>query len=488
MNSVRELIESAVDCLDMPLLVFNQAGSCSYLNKAAKELISFQDPQTEAVLCSDFWPDFNPSALGEEKHNVNFVALDGRKVKVLLRVFKLSESDYAAIVIAKASDGADSADLHNQRVETLGILAGGIAHDFNNILAGILGHITYLKTVLPEEGKHIESLNAIEEGSRKAAQLTKEILNYSRLEDTDIVQSIDPKDVVNRSCALLKGAFPPSIDLSITEVPQALQILGDEAKLSQVLVNLIINAKDALGNSGEISVAIDSLKVCDEIRDAFKGGDLTGSEYAVISVKDTGSGIAPDHLERIFEAYYSTKGNLGTGIGLATVKAIVTEFGGAITVQSEVGVGTEFRVYLPNVLQAAASEESQKVEEPQPVVGGSERILVVDDEAPVRNILSRSLEHLGYQVTSSASGNEAIDLFARNEGFDLVILDMLMPAVSGEEVFEKLLEIDPGVKVLIISGFASKESVQRILDGGGKGFLQKPFTIEQLSAAVREAL
>jgi signal transduction histidine kinase/CheY-like chemotaxis protein len=365
---------------------------------------------------------------------------------------------------------------HSQRLETLGMLSGGIAHDFNNVLTGLLGHITYLKTILPQSGPHIESLDAIEEGSKKASVMTQEILNFSRLRTVEKNESVDLCELLLKTCGLLRGAFPPAYQLEFEAPESPVCVEGVEGKLAQVFVNLVMNSRAALGNAGEISICLEEGQI-EEVAGV--------SSVAVVKVSDSGEGIPEENLSRIFEPFFSTK-TQGTGLGLATVKRIVDESGGDISIESTVGVGTEVSVILPlssEGLDTIAPLENRKLEH------GTERILIVDDEDPVRNVLCVSLKHLGYSVEVARSGQEALaHLEADPNGFDLVILDMLMPELSGDETYFRMRELTPELRALVISGYSSEAAVQKVLDNGGRGFIQKPFSIEQLSAKVRECL
>jgi CheY-like chemotaxis protein len=206
----------------------------------------------------------------------------------------------------------------------------------------------------------------------------------------------------------------------------------------------------------------------------------------VMTVTDNGKGIPPELLEKIFEPYFSTKKDKGTGLGLATVNSIVKSYGGMIKIKSEIGKGTSVAVCLPICKEGGATEQKK---ETVTVQKGKGHILVVDDEDAVRDVLAMSLRHLGYDVDTAASGDEAIKKVCNAEPqFDLVILDMLMPKMSGDETFFRISDIQPGIRVLAVSGYTSEESVQRILRNGGKGFLQKPFTIEELAKNVKAAL
>jgi CheY-like chemotaxis protein len=265
--------------------------------------------------------------------------------------------------------------------------------------------------------------------------------------------------------------------------------VASEGKIAQVLVNLIINARDASKSGSEIHVRVDRVEDRAELERIFKSTELPAAAYGRIAVVDSGCGIPAELLERVFEPFFSTKGDKGTGLGLSTVAAIVRESGGAIVVNSEVDRGTTIGVYLPLVGGRASTASDTKSFVKREARGNKERVLIIDDESAVRNVIALSLQHLGYEVKTAASGGEGIEIIKNNpSAVDLVILDMLMPGLSGSEVFIELRKINPEVKVLLVSGFSSEEAVAAVLEGGGKGFLQKPFTIDELSARVKECL
>ncbi|MCB0332574.1 MAG: response regulator [Bdellovibrionales bacterium] len=376
---------------------------------------------------------------------------------------------------------------HRQRLETLGMLAGGIAHDFNNVLAGILGHITYLKTILPSSGNHTESLQAIEDGARKASLMTRQILDFSKLDLEERPVCLNLTEIVQGVFRLLKGATSPRMTLDLCLPADPVHILGVEGKVAQIIVNLVINARDAISEDGRIDVSLSRMENSKDLLDLFGGEELSAPAYALIEVRDSGHGMSQAVLDRIFEPYFSTKEGKGTGLGLATVLSIVKQLAGAIDIVSQEGEGTSVSVYLPLVHQDDATPEDPRRD--SPLQRGTERVLIVDDEYPVRNVLAMSLGHLGYEVETVSSGVEALALY-EEEGkrYDLIILDMLMPKLSGEEVFRRIRQIDPEACVLVISGYSSEAAVDEILANGGKGFIQKPFTIDELSMKVRECL
>lgn len=382
-------------------------------------------------------------------------------------------------------------DFHAERLQTLGMLAGGVAHDFNNILAGILGHTTYLKTILPKTGPHSESLVAIEEGAKKASLITQQILNFSKLDATEQPVKMDLCALTTRTCSLLRGAISPEFIFEYEIPPKPIYIWAVEARVAQLLVNLVINSRDALEPNGYIRVSMGPAER-PRVISLLEPGCRQHANYVEILVTDNGRGMSSDVMQRAFEPYFSTKKDKGTGLGLATVDAIVKLFDGGIKISSKVDVGTTVSVYLPifdersmSAPQDVCADDTECLE----LEKGSERILVVDDEYPVRNVLSLSLEHLGYKVEIASSGVEAIEKFSGElKDFDLVILDMLMPNLSGEEVFFRLQELHPDVRVLVISGYSSEDAVKNILEHGGRDFIQKPFTIGELSKKVRECL
>ena len=480
-DASNQLYEQALNGLREPVLIIDKQHNCIFGNRAFRSLVGLND--TESIDLRKIWPEVKTARLGDGDLAAEFShQQDGETFRVKIDLARLDQGRHLLRIVARSSGGDPGQFYHAQRLETLGILAGGVAHDFNNILAGVLGHISYLKNILPASGDHIESLSAIEEGGKKASLLTQQILNFSRLDPNEKPTRTDLCEVARKTCILLRGAISPQFTINRRIPVEPIVILGSEGRLAQILVNLVINSRDALRPNGTMSVLVDRVTDRDELSKVFSGGDLSSTSFALLQVDDDGSGMSPEVLARIFEPYFSTKQNRGTGLGLSTVRSIVQEFGGAIDVKSELGRGTSVRVYLPELVAEEKTLTARGGE--VSIQRGSERILVVDDEAPVRNILKMSLEHLGYSVAVAASGPEALEVCS-NQHFDLVLLDMVMPEMGGEIVFEKLQEISPGLRVLIISGFAAESAIRKVLSGGGKGFLQKPFTIEELSRTVR---
>ncbi|RIL10794.1 MAG: hypothetical protein DCC75_03645 [Proteobacteria bacterium] len=331
-------------------------------------------------------------------------------------------------------------------------------------------------------------MRAVQDGAKKASAITQQILDFSKSDLAEKAGAVNMTELITKTCQLLRGAISPDHKIIIQLPAESLYVLGVDAKLVQVVVNLMTNARDALGDSGTVKVGLERCRDINLLSKVFNLKELPCSEYLRLYVEDTGHGMTGEVMERMFEAYFSTKKKHGTGLGLSTVASIVRALGGTVSVSSKVGTGTSISVFLPELDWSFESAFITK-DEAREIEGGNENILIIDDEDPVRNVLAISLEHLGYQVEMAASGVEALDMFG-NGGppADLVILDMLMPVLSGEKVFFELRKRNPAVKVLVISGYSSQEAIDKILKNGGLGFIQKPFTIEELAKKVRECL
>jgi two-component system cell cycle sensor histidine kinase/response regulator CckA len=371
------------------------------------------------------------------------------------------------------------------------MLAGAVAHDFNNVLTGILGHTTYLKAILPQSGPHIESLSAIEDGTKKGASMTQQVLSFSKLDSVEGAVEVPLAELIGKTTNLVKKAIPHRLKLEVKLLCAETWVLAVEGQIMQALVNLIMNAKDAIEDQGVITINLSHEEDPEKLSRIFHGADISAKKFVVLSVKDTGSGIPEENLSRVFERFFTTKREKGTGLGLSTVFEIAQGLGGTVSLSSQVGVGTSVGLYLPvhRVDEQQTNNTANLVTHRVPK--GSENILIVDDEAPVRNILAVSLQHLGYKVTAVESALVAVESIKSNGlPYDLIISDMLMPGMSGEQFHKYLIENhkDANVPFLIISGFSAEGSVHRLLQAGAAGFLPKPFTIEDLSKEVRKIL
>lgn len=484
------VFRAALDALKEPLFILGADRHCVFANQSFFAFFHIA-PESGATWLpiESFWPEAVSADLSQDEIRCDWCIASGEAFSVRLVVHPLGAGETALRVIAGGAKNELLTDFRTQRLETLGLLASGVAHDFNNVLTGILGHVSYLRTILPAKGPHTESLKAMEEGARKATSISQQILSFSKLDPGEETCRVDLGDLTARTVSLLRGAISPEFSLQFNAPPSPHCLLGVEGRLAQIIVNLAINARDAVTCGGEIAIEVRRCADSERLVRVFNSNELPCASYVVLGVRDNGHGMSQEIMDRMFEPYFSTKKEKGTGLGLSTVAAIVRQMGGAIEVISEMNVGSEINVYFPMLEETPSTTTDAQRTDPRPLElpKGSERVLIIDDEYAVRNVLSLSLQHLGYEVEVAASGSEALELYARAPtSFDLILLDMLMPQMSGDRVFFRLKELRPDIKVLLISGFASEDAIQSVLRSGGLGFIQKPFTIDELARQVRK--
>jgi len=374
--------------------------------------------------------------------------------------------------------------LRVQRAECIGLLAGGIAHDLSNILTPILINAELLGLTLPDPTSQ-KMLSSIASNAQRGADIVKQILAFSRGMEGEYLL-VSPQYLLKEMEGFLRETFPKAIATEI-EIPQDLWSLSaDATQLLQVLMNLCLNAKDAMEKGGTLSLSAKNFAV-DEAYARMHPEAKVGP-YLVFSVEDTGSGISPDLLPKIFDPTFTTKERgQGTGLGLSTAQAIVKGHGGFIRIYSEVGKGTKFLVFLP-APPTAEMAKAEKERAPLPS-GHGELILVVEDEASIREITQVTLETFGYRVLSAADGSEAVALYAQHRGkIQAVITDMAMPIMDGPATIRALQCMDPAVKVIAISGMDAERMVLEASESAVKAFLKKPFTAEKLLRTLAEAL
>ncbi|MBF0233996.1 MAG: response regulator [Desulfamplus sp.] len=372
-----------------------------------------------------------------------------------------------------------------QKMEAIGTLAGGIAHDFNNILSPIMGHTELLVYDIPEESPLRDSLNEIKAASMRAKDLVRQILTFSRQQDSEFVL-MKIQYVVKEVLKLLRSTIPSTIEIKHSIRNECGLIKADPTQIHQIVMNLATNAYHAMEETGgTMTVALKEVEL-DEHESLSL--DIKQGTYACLTVSDTGTGIPEDVKEKIFDPFFTTKEKgKGTGVGLAVVHGIVKSSGGAICVNSEPGKGTEFNIYLPVVESYLKKDDALKVK--MLIQGGTERVLLVDDEDSLIKLQEGMLKRLGYQVTSRTSSIEALEAFrASPYKFDLIITDMAMPNMSGDKLAVELIKIRPDIPVLLCTGFSTIISEEKALAMGIKGFLMKPVTISDLDRKIRDVL
>jgi PAS domain S-box-containing protein len=372
-----------------------------------------------------------------------------------------------------------------QKMEAVGRLAGGVAHDFNNILTVITGRCHLLLRRETENVPLRRELDVIFSAANRAAGLTRQLLIFSRKEVIE-PRVLDLGALVANLEKMLARLIGEDIETTIVQEPDLGHVKADPGQLEQVVMNLAVNARDAMPTGGGLTIATANVLV-DEA-DARRRAGLAPGAYVMLSVADTGCGIAPDVLPRIFEPFFTTKGpEKGTGLGLATVYGIITQGGGDVWAESEPGRGTTFRVLLPRVDEPLDQAESLGAR--PGALGGSETILFAEDEEEVRALAREILRINGYTVLEARHGRDALELASRHPGpIDLLLTDVVMPQMGGPELARRLLHDHPDLKVLYVSGYTDDEVLSHGVAQGSVAFLQKPFTAAALLRKIREVL
>ena len=368
-----------------------------------------------------------------------------------------------------------------QKMEALGTLAGGIAHNFNNLLMGIIGNISLALFETDSVHPHYEKLKNVEKLVQSGSKLTKQLLGYAREGRYEII-SLSLNRVVKETSATF-GTTKKEITIHQELAEDLFPIEADQGQIEQALWNLYVNAADAMPGSGDLFLKTSNVTHKDMTGKLYKPKP---GNYALLIVTDSGVGMDKKTMGHIFEPFFTTKGlGKGTGLGLASVYGIVKAHGGYIDVESEKGHGTSFKIYL-----RASDKKATKEKRAAPqILGGKETVLLVDDEDIVLDVGTQMLEKMGYKVLVAKSGKETIDIYKANKHkIDMVVLDMIMPEMSGGKTYDRIKQIDPNVKVLLSSGYSREGKATEILARGCNGFIQKPFNMKELSRRVREIL
>ncbi|MBN2711934.1 MAG: PAS domain S-box protein [Planctomycetes bacterium] len=372
----------------------------------------------------------------------------------------------------------------SQKLEAIGQLAGGVAHDFNNMLGGIFGLAELLSPHVSGNDLARKYLDLILETANRAAGLTESLLVFSRRQPTAST-AIDVHDSINSALDLLRNTTDRRIVITASLEAESCRVVADPPQMQSAILNLCINAVHAMPEGGEIQISTQTT-VLDKHYCLASTFDLVPGEYLQINIRDTGHGISAENLSRIFDPFFTTKEvGHGTGLGLAAVYGAIQKHHGAITVYSEEGVGTNFQILLPLAHDAPVSPEKAS---PEPVRGIG-RILVVDDEPVMRMTAQDILEDLGYSVLLAENGKQALEQYRQEaDNIDLVILDMIMPEMNGRDCFHAIREIRPDARVLLSSGFAPDEDIEKMQNSGLMGFVRKPYRLVALSQQVANCL
>ncbi len=491
--SFKRHFEAILDIMSEGILEITQEARIVYANPVAVSLVGIAEEKLLASSLIDWLPEKEGQRI--KQHIVGTTDVPRAMMKdlsvvinakeVLLSLLPIIENKEKTFIIilndVSERKRMEAQLLQAQKMEAIATLAGGIAHDFNNLLMVVQGNVSLMLLDLNPAHSHYEMLKNIEKQVQSGSRLTSQLLGYARRGK----YAVRPL-VLNQLFEETIDAFArtrKNITIHKELTTDLLPIEADQGQIEQVLMNLLVNAADAMPESGNLYV-----KTANVTQEEMKGKiyNPTVGSYVLFSVTDTGIGMNQETLDRIFEPFFTTKElGRGTGLGLASVYGIVKGHDGYIDVESKEGVGTTFKIYLPaSEAQAPDSTRAEGL-----LVRGTETILLIEDEESVLEVGEKSLKAMGYQVLIARDGKEAIELFRKSwRTIDLVILDIILPAMGGSEIFDYLKKIHPKVKVLLSSGYSIDGEATKLLERGCQGFIQKPFDLKQLSRHVRAIL
>jgi len=372
-----------------------------------------------------------------------------------------------------------------QKMEAVGTLAGGIAHDFNNLLQVIQGYTEVLQNDVGRNKSSLEALQKIHHSAKRGAELTRQLLTFSRKVQSER-RPLDLNREVEQLKKLLERTIPKMIEIELYLSENPAVVSADPIQVEQAIMNLAVNAKDAMPEGGKIVIETERVRLDEHFCRTHLGA--RPGEYVLLSISDTGHGMNREILDHVFEPFYTTKDvGKGTGLGLAMVYGIVKNHEGYILCYSEVSTGTTFKIYLPAMEQSGQRQKTGEVEDP--FKGGDETILLVDDEEYIRDLGVELLTDAGYKVLTATNGEEGLELYRqKRENIDLVILDLVIPGMGGKKCYEEILKINPKSKILIVSGYSANGPGKEAIKAGAKGFVGKPFDVSHLLETIREIL
>ncbi|MBW1932756.1 MAG: PAS domain S-box protein [Deltaproteobacteria bacterium] len=500
----RQLIENIGDII----FTTDLEGNITFVSKNVAGIINYEPANllgrnikdlllTESVAILE--ENFKKRILGEIVHpyEVKFVAADRRYVPVEINTSLLHDTEGNPVgVEGTIRDMTEHKRLESElfqarKMEAIGTLAGGIAHDFNNIIQGISGFTEILLLGKKKNDPDYEKLTHIKTQASRASELTRQLLAFSRKAESRL-QPLDLNREIERLKEVFVRTIPKMIDIRFHLSGKLNLVNADPNQIEQIIMNLIINARDAMPDGGELIVRTQNVtlegKDCRTLQGAAPG------EYVLLAVSDTGMGMDRDVTEHIFEPFYTTKEvNKGTGLGLAMVYGIVKNHNGYIYCESMPGQGTTFKIYLPVVKGGSIRESISRSADgtlEQEVIGGTETILLVDDDGSVLEVGKEFLEHSGYTVITAESGEEAIEIVSKGHDSspDLIILDLNMPGMGGYKCLNQLLKIDSRINVLVASGYSAQVDEKTLRETGARGFIAKPYQMKEMLKMVRRIL
>ncbi|MEC4684569.1 MAG: ATP-binding protein [Nitrospirota bacterium] len=494
----KKIIDSAFDIITFT----DEEGHIIYVNRAFEELTGYMKSEmsgkglfalNKGIYNENFYSDiFNSIRSGNPwRGELINRKKNGEEFIVSSVIFPIhSDSGRTINFVSIQRDITEEKKLYAQllraqKMEAIGTLAGGIAHDFNNILTAVLGYAEVIKHKISKDDQIYKGIDIIEKSAQQGAALAGRILGITRKEKLEL-KVVDINAIIRETFDILNRSIPKEINIELNLRDGIPPIKADPTQIQQVIMNLAINAKDAMPDGGTLRIETD--RVGRENGAANGIASDSDGGFVKLAVSDTGAGMDNDLQSRVFDPFFTTKDTgKGTGLGLYIIHSIVTNHGGYINLYSEPGRGTRFNMYFPVCRGEVKDSESFAEEE----LTGSGTILVIDDDQNIRELGKDLLASLGYTVITAAKGMEGITLFReRKEEIVIVLLDMIMPGMSGSEVFQSLQSIDPDVNVILCSGYSHEglAGIKELLDSGVKGFVQKPFTRKTIARALKQIL
>ena len=468
-------------------------GAQSRLNLIGKKWIEFIPPADRVEADAVFTKILNGNRTA---HRLEGVLAGGGSKHVGVE-FSLMPIDYRGqpavmVVCVDLTERKQIEELQRQReaalfqrnkLEALGQLAGGIAHDFNNILAGIIGNAELLGARADGQRESSGFVQDIIRIAESGSAMTNRLLSFARKNPVQAVP-VNIHQVISDAAGILANTIDRKVRIAQHMTADRPMVMGDPSQLESALLNLGLNARDAMPGGGELIFRTETVRLGEQPLMA-RNPKMKPGRHIKISVTDTGTGLSDEVKTHLFEPFFTTKDpGKGTGLGLAGVYGIVSNHGGGIEVESQQGKGAAFHIYLPEVSEGGTPTTRPKIPEN---LTHTERVLVVDDDVQVREITRKMLEELGCKVHACKDGKEAVDYYREHpDEFDLVILDMVMPNMGGKETFKALKELNPGVKVLLASGYSVEDEAREVMELGAKGFIQKPYRLVVLAAQMRD--
>jgi PAS domain S-box-containing protein len=499
----RLLIETMNDGLGLQDL----NGNFTYVNYRLCEMTGFNRSELIGKGISDFLDDTNKTrfnlvmangADGFKSFELDLLKKDGKSFPVIISPQTLKTTDgrlkgYFAVVVDISKRKEDEAARQKiesqlqqaQKMESIGTMAGGISHDFNNSLQAILGYTQML--LIDTEGMDAihSRLLQIEKAAKRAGELTQQLLAFSRKVQSQLIPA-DLNQEVKQIGSLLQRTILKMIDIELILQPNLKIINADPSQLEQILMNLAINARDAMDEEGRITIKTANTTINEGYCKTHYG--LTPGDYVLLTFSDTGHGMDEATLERIFEPFFTTKEpGKGTGLGCPMVYGLVKKHNGHIECESKPGKGTSFKIYFPVVTDLVSEISGEK--EAEPIPGGKESILIIDDEALVRELGEHMLAKFGYNVLTAPGSESGLRIYReKKDAIDLIVLDMIMPGMGGRKCLEEILKINPDAKVIIASGYSVDGNPKSLKAEGAMGFIKKPFNVREMLTSIRDIL